>query len=184
MNRIENSMKGIQKTASKTGTFFSDIYDSMRTFTLGNMIGDALQTGVYAIKDTIINLDSAMRDMMKVAPASFEGTVEQLKNVKNEATEVAVAVGRSTEDVIQGMSKALQTGARSMSDALQISKASAMFANVGELDQAQADTYISAIMNAFGGMGNALKPVRQQVQGMGKDYNNLTNFLDQANYAG
>ena len=33
-------------------------------------------------------------------------------------------------------------------------------------------------------MTNALKPVREEVQGMSKDYNNLTKFLDLANHAG
>ena len=164
--------------------FFDDLYDSMRTFTLGNIIGDAIQDGVSAIKDTIVNLDSALRDMMKVAPSSFQGTTEQLKAVKNDAVEVAKVVGQSSEDVIQGMAKALQTGAKTMGDALEIAKASATFANVGDLSQDQADTYIASIMSSYGGMTNALKPVREEVQGMSKDYNNLTKFLDLANYAG
>ena len=169
---------------SITNNFFDDLYDSMRTFTLGNIIGDGIQNSVYAIKDTIVNLDSALRDMMKVAPTSFQGTADQLKQIKNDAVEVAKVVGRSSEDVIQGMAKALQTGAKTMSDALEIAKASATFANVGDLDQTQADTYIASIMSAYGGMTNALKPVREEVQGMSKDYNNLTKFLDLANYAG
>lgn len=164
--------------------FFDDLYDSMRTFTLGNIIGDAIQDGVSAIKDTIVNLDSALRDMMKVAPSSFQGTTEQLKAVKNDAVEVAKVVGQSSEDVIQGMAKALQTGAKTMGDALEIAKASATFANVGDLSQGQADTYIASIMSSYGGMTNALKPVREEVQGMSKDYNNLTKFLDLANHAG
>lgn len=164
--------------------FFDDLYDSMRTFTLGNIIGDAIQDGVSAIKDTIVNLDSALRDMMKVAPTSFQGTTEQLKAVKNDAVEVAKVVGQSSEDVIQGMAKALQTGAKTMGDALEIAKASATFANVGDLSQDQADTYIASIMSSYGGMTNALKPVREEVQGMSKDYNNLTKFLDLANHAG
>lgn len=164
--------------------FFDDLYDSMRTFTLGNIIGDAIQDGVSAIKDTIVNLDSALRDMMKVAPSSFQGTTEQLKAVKNDAVEVAKVVGQSSEDVIQGMAKALQTGARTMQDALEIAKSSATFANVGDLSQDQADTYIASIMSSYGGMSNALRPVREDIQGMGQDYNNLTKFLDMANYAG
>lgn len=164
--------------------FFDDLYDSMRTFTLGNIIGDAIQDGVSAIKDTIVNLDSALRDMMKVAPSSFQGTTEQLKAVKNDAVEVAKVVGQSSEDVIQGMAKALQIGAKTMGDALEIAKASATFANVGDLSQGQADTYIASIMSSYGGMTNALKPVREEVQGMSKDYNNLTKFLDLANHAG
>ncbi|MGL5718484.1 MAG: phage tail tape measure protein [Paraclostridium sp.] len=182
MSNMSKEMKSVSDSGIKN--FFDDLYDSMRTFTLGEIIGDALQEGVYAIKEAVVGLDSAMRDMMKVAPEGFKGTSDELKQVKYDAVEVAKAVGQSTEEVIQGMSKALQTGAKSMSDALEIAKASATFANVGDLDQGQADTYIASIMSAFGGMENALKPVRNQVQGMGKDYNNLTNFLDMANYAG
>ena len=169
---------------SITSDFFGDLYDSMRTFTLGEIIGDALQDGVAAIKDTVVNLDNSLRDLMKVAPSSFQGTTEQLKAVKNDAVEVAKSVGQSSEDVIQGMAKALQTGAKTMSDALEIAKTSATFANVGDISQDQADTYIASIMSAYGGISNSLKPVREEIQGMSNDYNNLTKFLDLANYAG
>ena len=164
--------------------FFGDLYDSLRTFTLGNLIGDAIQDGISSIKNVVVELDNATRDLMKVAPAGFEGTSEQLKTIKYDAIDVAKVVGQSSEDVIQGMAKALQTGAKTMSDALEIAKSSATFANVGDLSQDQADTYIASIMSAYGGMSNALKPVREQVQGMSNDYNNLTKFLDLANYAG
>ena len=117
---------------------------------------------------------------MKVAPSSFQGTTEQLKAVKNDAVEVAKAVGQSSEDVIQGMAKALQTGAKTMGDALEIAKSSATFANVGDISQDQADKYIASILSSYGGITNSLKPVREEVQGMGKDYNNLTKFLDLA----
>ncbi len=182
LTQTKRDLSDVNKTIKSD--FFDDLYDSMRTFTLGNIIGDAIQDGVSAIKDTIVNLDSALRDLMKVAPSSFQGTTEQLKAVKNDAVEVAKIVGQSSEDVIQGMAKALQTGAKTMGDALEIAKASATFANVGDLSQDQADTYIASIMSSYGGMTNALKPVREEVQGMSKDYNNLTKFLDLANYAG
>lgn len=189
MRKITQEMKDMGKEAkslSDSGikNFFDDLYDSMRTFTLGDIIGDAIQDGVNAIKDTVVELDNSMRDLMKVAPEGFRGTTEELKQIKLEAVEVAKSVGQTTEDVIQGMSKALQTGAKNMSDALQIAKASSLFANVGDIDQEQADTYIASVMSAFGGMENALKPVREQVKGMGEDYNNLTKFLDLANHAG
>ena len=41
-----------------------------------------------------------------------------------------------------------------------------------------------SIMSAYGGVENSLKPVREQVSGMGKDYNTLTKFMDLANHAG
>lgn len=180
MSKIEKSLKKAQGSVRSTGTFFNDLNDSLRTFTLGNIIGDALTSSVYKVKDTLIGIDSALRDMMKVAPAGFEGTSEQLKQVKNDAIETAKAVGTSSEDVIQGMAKALQTGVTSMNDALAIAKQSTILANVGDMEQGIADKYIASIMSAYGGMTNAMKPVRSEIQGMGKDYSNLENFIDQA----
>ncbi|MGL5329872.1 MAG: phage tail tape measure protein, partial [Peptostreptococcaceae bacterium] len=182
VTQVKRDFNNLNKSISNG--FFDDLYDSMRTFTLGNIIGDAIQNATYQMREAIVGIDNAMRDMMKVAPESFKGTSDQLKQVKNDALEVAKSVGKSTEDVIQGMSKALQTGVSNMQDALEVAKASSTFASVGDLDQGEADTYIASVMSAFGGMNNALKPVREQVQGMGQDYNNLTNFLDLANYAG
>lgn len=196
-DRLPNAMKNIRQEVKGLGdelknvsrgsgvkNFFGDLYDSMRTFTLGNMIGNGIEDGVRAIKDVVLNLDSAMTDMMKVAPSNFKGTSQELKQVARDANEVGKSVGQSTDKVIQGTAKALQTGAKTMKDAMEIARSSAMLANVGDLQQEQADTYIASIMSAYGGMENALKPVQKRVQGMGKDYNNLTKFMDLANYAG
>lgn len=196
-DRLPNAMKNIRQEVKGLGdelksvskgsgvkNFFGDLYDSMRTFTLGNMIGNGIEDGVRAIKDVVLNLDSAMTDMMKVAPSNFKGTSQELKQVARDANEVGKSVGQSTDKVIQGTAKALQTGAKTMKDAMEIAKSSAMLANVGDLQQEQADTYIASIMSAYGGMDKALKPVQKRVQGMGKDYNNLTKFMDLANYAG
>lgn len=186
VSHLNNDLKHLNTNMSHGGfkNFFGDLYDSMRTFTLGNMLGDAIQNSVYKIKDMVIGLDSSLTNMMKVAPANFRGTAQELKNVAREANEVGKSVGRSTQDVIEGTAKALQTGAKTMKDAMEIAKASSMFANVGDLKQEQADTYIASIMSAYGGMDKALQPVQKRVQGMGKDYNNLTKFMDLANYAG
>ncbi|MEE7988265.1 hypothetical protein V3Q41_20670, partial [Clostridioides difficile] len=94
-----------------------------------------------------VELDSALRDMMKVAPDNFEGTSEQLKNVKNEAISIGKDTARASEDIIQGASKALQTGVKSVSDSLKIAKQSAVFANVGDLDQETADKYLTSVMS-------------------------------------
>lgn len=184
VGKLNTDLKELNTKTSGNGGFFGDLYDSMRTFTLGNMIGNALEDGVRAIKTVIMDLDSALTDMMKVAPEGFEGTGKQLKQVARDANEVAKSVGQSTEDVIQGTAKALQTGAKTMEDAMEIARSSSMLANVGDLQQDQADTYIASIMSAYGGMSNALKPVRENIVGMSKDYNTLTKFMDIANYAG
>lgn len=184
VSNLTKDLKELNSTSSRTGAFFDDLWDSMRTFTLGNMIGNALEDGVRAIKDVVVNLDGALTDLMKVAPDNFRGTSEDLKQVGRDAIEVAKVVGQSSEDVILGTAKALQTGAKNMKDAMEIAKGSAMFANVGDISQEQADTYIASVLSAFGGVDKALTPVRENIQGMGKDYNTLTKFIDLCNYSG
>lgn len=184
---VSNLNKDLRDTTTKVNgvtNFLGDLADSMRTFTLGNIIGNALEDGVRAIKDVVIGLDSSITDMMKVAPTDFAGATDQLKQVAREASEVAKGVGQSTEDVIQATAKALQTGASTMTDAMEIARSTAMLANVGDLQQSQADTYIASIMSAYGGMNNALKPIRENINGMSEDYNQLTKFMDLANFAG
>ncbi len=184
VNNMKSNFTGLGTSVKTTSGFFSDLYGSMRTYTLGNMIGMSITNGVRNIKTTIIELDSALRDMMKVAPDNFEGTSEQLKNVKNSAIEAGISVARSSTDIIEGTSKALQTGIHNVNDAMEYAKKSAQFSNVSDLSQEDSNKYLTSIMSAYGGVANSLKPLRTELQGAGKDYNNLTKFSDLANYAG
>lgn len=184
VSSMKSNFSGLGTSVKATNGFFSDLYGSMRTYTLGNMIGMQLATGVRNIKTTIVELDSALRDMMKVAPDNFEGTSEQLKNVKNSAIEAGISVARSSTDIIEGTSKALQTGIHNVNDAMEYAKKSAQFSNVSDLSQEDSNKYLTSIMSAYGGVANSLKPLRTELQGAGKDYNNLTKFSDLANYAG
>lgn len=56
--------------------FFSDLYNLMRIYILGNMIGMFIINGVRNIKIIIVELDSVLRDMMKVVFNNFEGISE------------------------------------------------------------------------------------------------------------
>lgn len=121
---------------------------------------------------------------MKVAPESFQGTSSQLRQYQSQVSEVAKATNRSSVSVIEGTTKALQTGIKNMDEALQVSKQSAIYSNVSDIDQGEADRYIAGVMSSYGGMTNSLKPLRTQLQGASKDYSRLNDFIDQSNYVG
>ncbi|HBF4994866.1 TPA: phage tail tape measure protein [Clostridioides difficile] len=181
---MKSSFSGLNSSLNTTNRFFQNLYSSMSTFTLGNMIGMGMMNFARNIKTTIVELDSSFRDLMKVAPDNFRGTTEDLNSLRDSAIEAGVSVARSSTDIIQGTAKALQTGIKDINDAMEYATKSAQFANVSDLSSEDANTYLTSIMSAYGGVVNSLKPLRAELQGAGKDYNNLTKFSDLANYAG
>lgn len=181
---MKSSFSGLNSSLNTTNRFFQNLYSSMSTFTLGNMIGMGMMNFARNIKTTIVELDSSFRDLMKVAPDNFRGTTEDLNSLRDSAIEAGVSVARSSTDIIQGTAKALQTGIKDINDAMEYATKSAQFANVSDLSSEDANTYLTSIMSAYGGVANSLKPLRAELQGAGKDYNNLTKFSDLANYAG
>ena len=163
-----------------------DFLGNFSSFTLAEIAGDFISDGIRqmasAWKDTIVETDAAMTDLRKVYDKNLTG--DALKGYLNDVTEVAKGTGKSSVDVIQGTAKAVQSGISDINDALTYAKQASIFSNVGDVTQEQADTMLASIMSVYGGVDNALKPVREQIVGAGKDYNTLTKFMDLANYAG
>ena len=93
---------------SKIQGFFQDIKQSFSQFTIGELMADAIQQGVYSIKDVVMELDSALADFARVAPDDFTVNSANLEKVASTAKQIAIDVGQSTSDVITGMSTALQ----------------------------------------------------------------------------
>lgn len=196
IKETESAMKSMLKTSGSiekstksmgnaiTGTW-KDFTGNFSQFTMaevaGDFIADGIRTSVRGIKDTIVETDAAIIDLEKVyGKLSGDG----LKTYLLDVTQVAKDTGQTSVDVIQGTAKAVQSGIKDINDALEFSKQSAMFSNVGDVDQEQADTMIASIMSAYGGMENALKPIRENIKGMSEDYSTLAKFTDLANYAG
>ena len=165
---------------------WSDFKGNFAQFTLaevaGEFIADGIRTIARGFKDTIVETDSAIVDLNKVYEKGLSG--QHLKKYLTEFTEVAKGTGQSSVDIIQGTTKAVQSGIDDLDQALTYARKSAIFSNVGDVDQGTADTMLSGIMSAYGGVENSLKPVREQIRGMGEDYNTLSKFTDLANYAG
>lgn len=196
---VNSELKDMQSTVKKMssdtngkGLFGSilgsknDFLSNFSSFTLAEVAGDFLSDGIRtmarALKDTVVETDAAMTDLRKVYDKNLTG--DALKGYLNDVTEVAKGTGKSSVDVIQGTAKAVQSGISDINDALTYAKQASIFSNVGDVTQEQADTMLASIMSVYGGVDNALKPVREQIIGAGKDYNTLTKFMDLANYAG
>lgn len=196
---VNSELKDMQSTVKKMssdtngkGLFGSilgskdDFLSNFSSFTLAEVAGDFLSDGIRtmarALKDTVVETDAAMTDLRKVYDKNLTG--DALKGYLNDVTEVAKGTGKSSVDVIQGTAKAVQSGISDIDSALTYARQASIFSNVGDVTQEQADTMLASIMSVYGGVDNALKPVREQIVGAGKDYNTLTKFMDLANYAG
>ena len=174
---FDNLGKGIEGT-------FSTIWDSFTTFGIGELVEEGIENAVYAIKDTIVELDAAMTELKRVAPESVKFDDAGYKQIANDAREIGLSVGQSTEDVIKGMSTALQAGATSMQQASAIAQSSALLQNVSDMSADKASQAIASLVNQYYSMGTALSATQDKIKNAPKDYNNLTNAIDMINYAG
>lgn len=184
MNSIQNSMRRVQQTTTRTRGFFVDLYDSMRTYTLGNMLGNSLIGSGREALTVIKDLDKAIVDMTRVAPKDFVINTENLDVVREKASAIGKEVGKSSAEVITAMGEAMRVGAKNIKDAEEIAKQTTIFSNVADLDQKEASTTVNAVLSAFGGIKNALSPVRGEVKGATKDYTNLQHAMDLINFSG
>lgn len=184
VNGMKSAFGGLNTATKESNKFFSELYHSFSTFGLANILADGLQSAIRGIKETVIDLDNSFRDLMKVAPDTFKGTSEELNQLKNDAISAGIEVARSSNDIIDGTSKAFSMGIKNVKDALEYSKQAAQFANVADLDQESANSYLASITAAYGGAANALKPLQGELKKTGEAYSSLTKFADLANYAG
>lgn len=183
-NSSKQMSSAVATSAKKTSSFVTNLYSTLSTYSLGNILGMQITKGIYAIQDTIVDLDSAFRDMEKVAPASFTGTKEELQEVKELAFQTGQDVARSSVDIINSTAAAFQLGIDNVKQAMEYAKDVNMYANVADVDEQTADKYLKTIASAYGGVTKSLEPMTQKVKGASDSYNMLTDYMDQANYAG
>lgn len=183
-NSSKQMSSAVATSAKKTSSFVTNLYSTLSTYSLGNILGMQITKGIYAIKETIVDLDSAFRDMEKVAPASFTGTKEELQEVKELAFQTGQDVARSSVDIINSTASAFQLGIDNVKQAMEYAKDVNMYANVADVNEETADKYLKTIASAYGGVTKSLEPMTKKVKGASDSYNMLTDYMDQANYAG
>ena len=170
----------LQTGVKRTSTFFSNLYSTMSTFSLGNIISMQITKAIYGISDTIRELDKAFVGLTKVAPDSFHGTAEELENVRQKAVEVGQDVARSATDIINSTASALQLGVSNIDRAMEYAKNVNLYANVADISEEDSDKYLKSIMSAYGGVDESLDSMSTKVKGAGDNYSRLTDYMDQA----
>ena len=163
---------------------FSDFTSSLSAFTLGNLAGDALASALYGVKDTIVGLDSAFRDLAKVAPDSLQLTASKMDEIRNKAADMANTVGTNMTEMINATASAMQLGIHNVDRAMEYGRNVNMFANVSDQTVSEADQQLKSILSSYGGVNEALKVNQNIVKGAPSNYTKMMDTLDQLNYLG
>ena len=178
---MQTEMSGAMKHV-KSG--FSDFTSSLSAFTLGNLAGDALASAFYGVKDTIVGLDSAFRDLAKVAPDSLQLTSSKMDEIRNKAADMANSVGTNMTEMINATASAMQLGIQNVDKAMEYGRNVNMFANVSDQTVGDADNQLKSILSSYGGINEALKVNQNIVKGAPSNYTKMMDTLDQLNYLG
>lgn len=190
---VSNDVKNFKsdlKSISSGGIFgdWDDFAGNFSQFKIMDLAGDFIADGVRqmatAWKDTIVETDSAITDLNKVLNEGGKLTGQSLDNYLGQVTQVAKGTGKSSVDVIQGTARAVQSGIKSTEDALKYAEKSAMFSNIGDMTQEEADKILTSVMSANGGIEKSLQQTSSHLGKATEDYSRLEEFIDMANHAG
>lgn len=182
VSQLNGELRQTTSQTSHMGGFLGDIADSMRTFTLGNMIGDGIASSIRGATRSFMEMDEAITNVKKVAEATDVNSAMKLDNIKGQAISIAKEVGMASTDVINGIADSLQAGMGSMEQSIAVARSSLMLANVGDMSQSQASSAINTVIKGFN-----IKPLREVQKEMGGTVvktNELTEAMDLLNYAG
>lgn len=186
VTNLEKKMKKAGDSAGGLGksfkNFFDDIGDALRTFTLGEIIGDVITDALQQTWDVIKEMDSAMANLKKVADTSDINSSEKLDNIRSQAIDVAKDVGMASTDVINAIADTLQAGVGGMEESIQVARSAMILANVGDMTQEAASSALNTIINGY--KLDPLKQIDVQVGGLTQKTTELANAMDLLNYAG
>ena len=185
---VNKTNDSISKVGKNNGfkKFFSDVKSSISTFTPGYLVGQMLENSIRTsaryIKDTVMEVDSAMTDVLKVADNADVNTSQKVNQIRQNAVQITKEVGGKVSDSLSAISIALNQGAKDMDTANLVARYSQILSNVGDIDTEQSTKSVAVLMNAF-----KLDPLKTFVDTTGKAHegtNELAASIDMLNYAG
>ena len=186
---FQNNLKKLNSSSKSGSGIFGDKDDFLGNFTqfkvldlAGDFIADGVRKLASGWKDTIVETDTAITDLNKVLTNRLTG--DALDGYLNQVTQVAKGTGQASTDIIQGTAKAVQSGIKDTEQALKYAQQSAIFANIGDMSQEEADKILTSVMSANGGVEKSLQQTSSHLKAYGKDYSQLQEFIDMANFAG
>lgn len=162
--------------------FGEEFTSNLMSFTAGELLADSIRSVASSLKDLVLEYDTAMANLKKVANPADIMNESQLDAIKDKAVSIAKDVGMASQDVIQAISDTIQTGGYGMEEATKIAEQTMMLANVAEMTQEAASEGVVTMLSAF--KLDPLKEIPVVVDGVTKSTNELTNAMDKINYIG
>ena len=177
LNDLNKSLKG-----GFFSNFGEEFSSNLITFTAGELLADGIREVGQSLKTLVMEYDTAMANLKKVANPADIMDVSQLDAVQEKAVSIAKNVGMASQDVIQAISDTIQMGGYGMEEATKIAEQTMMLANVAEITQEAASQGVITMMSAF--KLDPLKEVSVIVDGVTKSTDQLTDSMDKLNYVG
>lgn len=186
---LTNAMKNVNREVGKAKDEFlgvrqiaNDFKSELASFTIGDMLGDAVTDFARSVGQSYMELDRSMREIKKVAEPDDIDSVGKLNNIRKEAIGIAKDVGMASSEVQNAIASALQAGMGGMRESIEVAKQSMILANVGDMSQDSASKAINTVVNSF--RLSPLKEYQVEVGNTVKKTTELKNAMDMMNFAG
>lgn len=146
-NRINSNINDMRVQTNELVRYessFSNLFKRIAMYAVG---GSIIYSGISQVRKGIgdlVELDSAMRDLTKVAKA----TQEQLDGFTGVANKMAIEVGASTEAIIEATTYYSKLG-YALDEASERAKNATVFANVGDMGIEDASKALITIQKGF-----------------------------------
>lgn len=145
-NRIQKNVNDlkVQSRELVTTSQFSNIFSRMKDYFIGTSIIGASIGVLKSSFDTIVEVDSSMRDLKKVTNESSQ----EYAAFENQANDMAKALGNQTKNVIEATAAFAQMS-YSYQESKELAKNSIIFQNVGDIDSESANKGLIATLKAY-----------------------------------
>lgn len=145
-NRIQKNVNDlkVQSRELVTTSQFSNIFARMKDYFIGSSIIGASIGVLKTSFNTVLELDTDMRDLKKVT----DETNETYSRFEEQANKTAIALGSTTDSVIKATTAWSEAG-ESFKNAELLAQNSTIFENVGDLNSDEANRGLISTMKAF-----------------------------------
>ena len=162
--------------------FGEEFTSNLMSFTAGELLADSIRSVASSLKDLVLEYDSAMTNLKKVANPEDIMNVDQLDAIGKKANEIAKNVGQSTQDTIQAIADTVQMTGLGMEESIKVAEQTMKLANVTEMSTQAASEGVATMLASFN--LDPLKEVPIVVDGVTKSTNEMVNSFDVLNHVG
>lgn len=182
IEKADNSIKKMNTDFTGIRKIASDFKSEIASYTVGEMLGDAVTDFARGLGQAYMELDRSMREIKKVANPSDIDTKSELNEIRKQAIGIAKDVGMASHEVQNSIGSALQAGMGGMKESIEVAKQSMILANVGDMTQDSASKAINTVVKSF--QLSPLKSYQVEVGNTVRKTTELKNAMDMMNFAG